>query len=101
MQDLDVLGAGRAAPGVLAVVARAVHCSWYLLLLVFALRRLQVGVLQLTVLCGLGSWNKCGVVSDLHRAAKTRRRTSRISCVRALDALVRQKNFERRAPAII
>ena len=51
MQDLDVLGAGRAAPGVLAVVARPVH-----------LRRacacegsgLQPG-LQLTVLCRLGA----------------------------------------------
>ena len=47
MQDLDVLGAGRAAPGVLAVVARAVH-----------LRRARVcegSGLQLTVLCGLES----------------------------------------------
>jgi hypothetical protein len=25
MQDLDVLGAGRAAPGVLAVVSRSIH----------------------------------------------------------------------------
>ena len=38
MQHLDVLGAARAAPGVLAVVSRSVHFSWYLL------ARLQVGV---------------------------------------------------------
>ena len=38
VQHLDVLGAARAAPGVLAVVSRSVHFSWYLL------ARLQVGV---------------------------------------------------------
>ena len=44
VEHLDVLGAGRAAPGVLAVVARAVHFSCCLLLNVVGARRLRVGV---------------------------------------------------------
>ena len=47
VQDLDVLGAGRAAPGVLAVVSRSVHFSWYTLLFVAGARRRQVCLQQL------------------------------------------------------
>ena len=36
VQDLDVLGAGRAAPGVLAVVSCSIHFSCYLLFVVGA-----------------------------------------------------------------
>ena len=54
VQNLDVLGAGRAAPGVLAVVARAVHSSCGDLLLARG-RVCEGSGLQLTVLCGLGS----------------------------------------------
>ena len=72
--------------------------SWesFLVLSIFVARasvRLRRRGLQLTVLSGLGSWNACPGAPGLRRAAKTRRRTSRISCVQALDALVPQKNL--------
>ena len=48
VQHFDVLGAGRAAPGVLAVVARSIHLCCACVC--------EGSGLQLTVLCGLGSW---------------------------------------------
>ena len=57
VQDLDVLGAARAAPGVLAVVSCSIHFSCCYLLLARG-RVCEGSGLQLTVLCGLGSW-KC------------------------------------------